>query len=239
MSDDKLGFLDEEATDAPVDEPEQVEEPEAVEVTGQAEPEAEEVETAEAETGEEEAAPPVADPEEHKATVPVTALQEERTKRQALERELAELRQRAAQQQQPQQPQPDFYDNPDEAVRRQITDATLKQSHFFATKEFGNELVQETIAYFDQNPHLSQQFLNEPSPFHAAVEFYQRQKVADEIGSDPDAYKAKLREELLAELQAQQPAPKPQAPPPSMARAPSAGREAITPGTAFDMLLPD
>ena len=239
MSDDKLGFLDEEATGAPVDEPEQVEEPEAVEVTGQAEPEAEEVETAEAETGEEEAAPPVADPEEHKATVPVTALQEERTKRQALERELAELRQRAAQQQQPQQPQPDFYDNPDEAVRQMIVNETLKQSKFLAERDFDKDIVAETVAYFDQNPHLSQQFLNEPSPYHAAVEFYQRQKVADEIGSDPDAYKAKLREELLAELQAQQPAPKPQAPPPSMARAPSAGREAITPGTAFDMLLPD
>jgi hypothetical protein len=127
-------------------------------------------------------------------------------------------------------------------LEQQFQQRLMQMSKFQAEREFGQETVKEAVAYFDQHPQQSQQFMSHPSPFHAAVEFYQRQKVASEIGSDPEAYKQKLREELRAELEAeltQSPKSKPKAPPPSMASAPAAGKEAITSGSAFDQLFPD
>ena len=118
----------------------------------------------------------------------------------------------------------------------------MQQSKFLAEREFGAETVNEAVAYFDKNPAASQQFMNHPSPFHAAVEFYQRQKTVEEIGADPEAYKASLREQIRAELEAELKTtvqPKPKAPPPSMASAPSSGQGGKSPGNGFDALFPE
>lgn len=249
MSDDKLDFLDEtseaeEIVEEPtVDEPEVEAAPEAVEP---------EPEVSEPETGEEEAAPPVAEVEEKPQAIPVTALLDEREKRQIAERKaedtarrLADMEARIRQEQQAkQQPAPDWYENPQEAaqhqamtIQQQMQSQRLEQSKFFASREFGADVVNEAIAYFDQNPQLSQQFVNEPSPFHSAVEFYNKQKFLTEVGENPDNYKeqlrAQIREELMAEM-ANPDSSKPKAPPPSMSNTPSTGRDAITPGNTFD-----
>lgn len=236
MADDKLDFLDEtQATEPEQDAPEAVE-PEQSAPEPIAEPEP---------TGEElEATPPVA-AEEKPNYIPVTALLDEREKRQKAERELEELRrwreQQERQSRQQQQPKPDFFDNPEQAISQHVTAVKLQQSRFLAEREFGEDLVKEAYAYFDQHPQESQALINHPSPFHAAVEHYRRQKFLAEV-NDPDkwreAERERIRQEILAEAQATQPS-KPNAPPPSMSKAPAAGGNAIAPGNAFDAMLPD
>lgn len=248
MSDkDKLEFL-EETQESP--EPEQ----EAETPTEPEQPEPEAVEAAEPEsTGEDvEAAPPVAEPESPQ-NVPLTVVLDEREKRQKAERELEQLRQwrqrQEAMQRQQQQKAPDWYENPEAAAQYQqqrfqqeMQAQTLRQSRFFAERDYGPELVNEAYAFFDENPHLSQQLLQEPSPFHAAVEFYKKQKFLRDVGDDPDAFiNARVEEELQKRLAAggvQSPS-KPKAPPASLSRAPASGRDAIAPGNAFDQMLPD
>lgn len=248
MDKDAIAFLDGET----VDEAEAVEvEAEAPEVEVEAKAEAEpEEQTGVEEPGE----PPSPEPEEPKA-IPVTALLDEREKRQEAQRRAEEADRRMRQLeaelrrlQQPKQEQPDWYEDPQKAaqfqshnLQQEFQAQKMQQSKFFAEREFGAETVNDAVAYFDRHPEQSRQFLSHPSPFHAAVEFYNRQKFVEEVGNDPEAYRAKLREELLAELQQnapQQPATsKPKSPPPSAAKAPSVGREAIAPGSTFDQLF--
>lgn len=228
MSDDKMNFLEEglEPT-ADVAEVEHVE-PEAVELAP--------------ETGEkpQDVPPTPAESREHFA--PVTALMDEREKRQeaqrqaeAYKKELDAMRQRS---QQP-QPKPDFYDDPDKALDHRINGVKLQQSKFFAEKEFGADLVQEAYAYFDQHPNESRDLMNHPSPFHAAVEHYKRQKFLSEV-NDPDQWRKseaeRIRAEVMAEIAAGSTS-RPNAPPPSMASAPSAGKDAISKGSAFDQVF--
>lgn len=240
MAKDKLDFLDETA-EREAEAPEPVEaEAEEAEAPQEAKAEAPEPEAEEA-TGEEEAAPPVAEDETQRA-IPVTALLDEREKRQKAERELEQLRQwRQEQEQKARQadtPKPDFFDNPEAAINQHVTQVKLQQSRFLAEREFGAELVNEAYAYFDQHPQESQALLEHPSPFHAAVEHYKRQKFLSEV-KDPDQWREQERERIRQEIMAEAQASKPSAPPPSMSKAPSTGRDAIAPGNAFDQMLPD
>jgi hypothetical protein len=235
MDADKLAFFeDEQEAEAP-----EAEQPEA---------EAKEPEQPEAESkGEPEAAPPAASEEKQSGQVPLVALLEEREKRQKIEREFEELRRWRAQQE-AQRQKPDFFENPEAALsqaqqqmQQQMVAERLRTSRFLAEREFGADLVKEAYAYFDQHPDQSQALINEPSPFHAAVEHYKRQKLLSEVGTDPEAYQARLREQIRKELEAElaQRAPqKPAAPPRSIASAPSAGGETTSPGSAFDELFP-
>lgn len=240
MDDDKLNFLDETSDEVETEEPEQVEE-----VAEQPEPEPEAVEAAE-DTGEEQAEPPSAE-DETQRHIPVTALLDEREKRQEAQRKadeaLARLQAYERQMQQMQQPQqkPDFFDNPEQVVQQQVTRVKLEQSQFLAEREFGKEAVEKAIAFFDDPANMaeSQRFINHPSPYHAAVEHVKRQKFLQEV-QDPDKWREqereRLRQEILAEAKA---TPKPKAPPPSMASAPARGGDAIAPGNAFDAMLGD
>lgn len=201
--------------------------------------------------GETEAAPPAVVEQEKPSAIPISALLDERDRRQKAEREAEELRQYKAriEAQQKAQPAPDFYADPDQRLayerqqfQQQFTAMKLQQSRFLAERDFGADTVNEAYAYFDQNPQLSHQFLAHPSPFHAAVEFYKRQRAVDEIGADPDAWKAKqmdsikeqLRAEIMAELQGSV-QPKPRIPG-SLASAPAAGKagEPRSRGSAYD-----
>jgi hypothetical protein len=223
MTDNPLDFLDETLDDQPQVEVEEAQAPEPE----QAEPKS---------TGE--IAEPPSAPEKETKEVPFVALMDEREKRQAAQRELEEIRKKMAEYernaQQPQQ-KPDFFENPEAVVQQHVNAVKLQQSKFLAEKEYGADLVAQAYAYFDEHPAESQQLVNHPSPFHAAVEHFQRQKKLAEIGADPDAYINAQVEARLAERLAQSPAPK--APPPSMSKAPSTGGERISPGSAFDELF--
>lgn len=184
--------------------------------------------------------PPVVEPKAE--PVPIQALLDERDKRQRAERDMEALRTRLADFESKQNPPPDIHEDPEarlsferQSFQRAMINTKLEQSRFFAEKDFGKDVVDSAMQYYDENPQLSHQFLNSPSPLHAAVEFYKRQKVADEVGLDPAAYRERLRAELLAEMQAQQPAQptatsKPRLPG-SLAAAPAAGKSSEPPAT--------
>lgn len=185
-------------------------------------------------TGAEEATPPVAEVKEEQPMAPIAAMLDEREKRQKAERELELMQQRLSrfEAQQQQQPPPDWFDDPVKAANHQqnlvmqhLYDQKLNQSRFFAEREFGAEIVAEAHAYFEQNPQQSHQFADHPSPFHSAVEFYKRQKVINEMGSDPDAWmkaqRAEIEAQIRQELQAPTPKPAPQTPPQSLSQAPA------------------
>lgn len=177
----------------------------------QPEPEVVEAETQAAE-------PESADASEQQPEAPTDAPKvepkaEEHMVPQAVVAELrAEIRALKAQQQPQAAPKaaPDVFDDPagyashmQEAVKASVTGTKLEMSRFMAEREFGKEAVDAAYEYFNQHPEQSQELLNHPSPFHAAVETFNRQRVASEIGSDPDAWMAKQREELRKEIEAE------------------------------------
>ena len=206
------------------------------------------------ETGEKKASPPDAESRH----VPITALLDEREKRQKLEAELAEHRrwreERERQARQPDQKAPDVLEDADgyarwqqQQTRQALLGARLEQSRFFAEREFGADLVKEAHAYFDAHPQESQQLLEHPSPFHAAVEHYKRQKFLAEV-QDPDKWRDSERERLRQEVEesvrkefeskVQSRPSTPPEPPRSLASAPSTGKEPTSPGNAFDAIFP-
>lgn len=154
--------------------------------------------------------PKAEEPKEDGKTVPLAALQAEREQARELKRRLEALEQQVKPKQEPEKA-PDAWEDPDkrfayegERIKAEFNARTLKQSRFFAERDFGKEEVDAAYAFFDANPHLSQSLVDEPSPFHAAVETYRKHKAVQEIGSDPEAYKAKLREEIRREFEAEQ-----------------------------------
>lgn len=203
-------------------------------------PEQEEAAPAEPEqeegTGEEEAAPPVA-AEETPKTAPLMALLDEREKRQNLERELADYKRREQQRQQEEaakraeQPAPDWYENPEQAFTHHLStyqakeeNRFLNQSQFLAEREYGKDFIAKAGQWVLQNPALRNEVMNHPSPWHAVAEAYKAHEAQQAIGPDPDAWMKAKEEELRAKILAevQQPS-KPRTPPPTMAKAPSAG----------------
>ena len=231
---DKLDFLNETA-DAP--EPEQQPEPQA-----------------EA-TGAQEAPPPVA-AEEIAKTIPITALLDEREKRQAAERKAEEAERRwqdvqrqIAQAQQPRKPT-DWFEKPDQAmqeriapVQMEILSTKLDTSELIAATQYGAETVETAKAAFLQevqkDPSLHQRVLQSRHPYDEVVKWHKRQAFMSQIGNDPDAYINARVEELLQQRLStvQTPPAHNSAPPPSLSKAPAAGSgEKSKPGSAFDAL---
>lgn len=129
---------------------------------------------------------------------------------------------------------PDFYENPEaalqyhvEPIQQALLSTKLESSRFMAEREFGKEVVEAAFAYFNDHPDQSHALLNHPSPFHAAVEEYNKNRVATEIGNDPEAWIAKreseLREKIEAELVAKQAKEAAAQAAPSMANVPGTG----------------
>ncbi len=179
-------------------EPEQ-EQPEAVEAveTEQEAPEAEEAAEPEIEATPEKE--PEAKPE---ATVPLAVFLEMR-------KDLQELKGIAMPKQAP-TPPPDVFEDPEgyqkhvgNLVQNVATSQKLELSRFMAEREFGKEQVDAMFQYFSEHPEQSQQLLSSPSPFHAGMEIFNKQRIAAEIGSDPDAYKAKIEAEIRQKLEAE------------------------------------
>lgn len=228
MSDgNELAFLEETQPEAP--EPEQAEEP-------QPEPEQPEA------TGEPEAEPPAAQ-EESTRPVPITALLDEREKRQEAqrkaeeyERKLKELERQIAARQ---QPPADFNANPQAVIEHRLLNERLNTSELVAANAHGADVVETAKAAFLEaarsDPLLLQQAHRQLHPYDFVVKWHKQQALLAQMGTDPDAWINAQVEARLQERLAQSPAPK--APPPSMARAPAAGREPTTPGNAFDALF--
>jgi hypothetical protein len=184
-----------EPTAAPAEVPEAAPSPEVPEAPeGAAEPEAN--------TPDPEPAP---EPAPEPTMVPVAVVQELRNELRAL---------KAAQPQPPETPAPDFYEDPQGAVRHQmqpiqneVLNMRLDMSQAMAEQQFGVDVVQKATdalaAAAQTNPGIAQSVMQAKSPYHEVVKWHQQQQVSAEIGSDPDAWKAKEREKIRAELQAE------------------------------------
>jgi hypothetical protein len=207
---------------------EEAAEPEAEETPPEAEPEAEEAEESEVETTATE-----------KKEWTLSAVLDEREKRQKAVAEAEELRKELAKYK-AEKPEDDISIFEDEkgfiARQKQETEVALRNtalnmSEAFAESVFGEEKVaaakQWMINEGIKSPYALEQFNAAKLPYHAAVKLYED----DQARRDPEAYKAKLREEILAELQEKKPKPST----PSLASKRSVGSK--TEAEDFDDLL--
>lgn len=178
-------------------------------------------------------------------TVPVAALHAERQKAKryteqvasfeqtlkdreaAWERRFSEMLTRLApQQQQPEQPPPDFFADPDAALSHRINPlmermqmveraSTLRASRAEAVAAYGRDAIAKMEADIEAamrggDPELvplREAMLRSDDPVGLAMSWHQRRTVLSEVGSDPAAYREKLKAEILAELQQQPAAP--------------------------------
>lgn len=151
------------------------------------------------------------------------AIREEREKRQTLERELEALKQQFQAVQQPKEPPappPSLWED-DQAWQQhfgqEVVTTAVQQATFNAKLDMSEMMVRqanpdfddvkaEFIALAEQNPQLVQQALADPHPWNKAYQIAKNHKTMAELGAtDLETLKAKLREELMAEMQAQPP----------------------------------
>ncbi|WP_186118278.1 hypothetical protein [Burkholderia gladioli] len=147
--------------------------------------------------------------------VPLKALEEERKGRQdwkekaiRFEEEIKHLR---AQHSQPQVPSNPEQRQPQQmSIEQALLNERMNVSEMMVRQQHGDAAVESMLETFQQavakNPALGAELAQQRHPWQWMYEQAQRMKAMEEIGSDPAAYRQKLRDELLAELQAQQPA---------------------------------
>jgi len=190
--------------------------------------------------------PPVAPepPPQPARTVPLPELMEERHKRQMAEREREaarrelELVQRFIEGQRQQQPPPPPIDpvtDPEGAFRalaerqaliaQRLEEQSLHQrantSEMLARRDHGDEKV-EAAVQAAVAAGINRNFMMQPDPYGALMRWHAAQQVAQEVGTDLQAYRqkveAEIRERLIAEARAAG-KPAPQNLPPSLSTA--------------------
>ena len=203
MSDELNAILNGE----PVKEPEA--DPKPAEQQAEAEAEGDDPEPVKGETPSEEGsqdAPPASE-ESNDKTVPLSALQAERTKRQETERRLQELEARDTQ---PAPPDPatdpqGAHDQLQASVQQSIFNERLNMSETMARQALGDEAVDQATEMFkaavEKNPALRQQLEAEQHPYGWLVNWAKREQAFADIG-DPDAWKEKVRGEIEAKFKA-------------------------------------
>lgn len=159
------------------------------------------------------AAPPAAPVEQPRAekTVPLKAVEDERRKRQELERKLAEY-EAAFQQQKQQQPAepPNWELEPSQAaqaMQAQIQTRLYQQAVYTSERILRQQHpdYDEAATVFAEvarnDSSLAAEVFQHPFPAEFAYQHGKRLMLLKEIGDDPEAYRQKLREQVLAELQ--------------------------------------
>jgi len=155
------------------------------------------------------------------------AIREEREKRQNLERELEALKRAIQEQQNPPEPPPSVFEDEQgwqahfgnqvvsTAVQQATLNAKLDMSEMMvrqANPDF-EEVKAEFLALAEQNPVLRHQALSDPHPWNKAYQIAKNHRAMQELGAtNLDDLKAKIRDELMAEMQAN-PAPRASVPP--------------------------
>lgn len=81
---------------------------------------------------------------------------------------------------------------------RRLSDA-LDMSERFARSEYGDDVVNAAFQLAQQSGILPQ-FVNQRDPYGTLVNWFNREMVYAEMGQDPQAYRNKVREEVLAEI---------------------------------------
>jgi len=187
--------------------------------------------------GEPEAVPPTA--KQEPGPIPIQALLDERERRQRAERELEELRRRAAPPPAP-PARPDLFEDPDAAldhIRQEFQQQLLQERLNFSVahaqtqyQDYGEKeaaFIAAVQAEARQDPHnqssLYRQMIADPNPASFAYRVGSQVLAMREIGPDPTAYKTRLVDDDalfqqmlekrgLTQQQLQQPAPSAPAP---------------------------
>jgi len=146
---------------------------------------------------------------------------QDRNWQQRVEQLVTQLQPKAAPQQ-----TPDFWEAPETAIDHRLSQAITPiqqalvaqregMSRMMASEKHGEEAVNEAYQALaalkaSSGPEFQAvygQVMSSPHPYGALVAWHGKQKVMSEIGSDPAAYREKLKAELLAEMNGgQQPA---------------------------------
>lgn len=162
--------------------------------------------------------------------VPITALLDERDKRKAMEQELERLR--AAQAPPQQQAVPDMFDDPegfaayqDQKVQAAVYAQNLRFSERLAAKEHGAETFAKAkewgIAQCDKDPMFNAKVAASDDPYEFVVSEWKREQIASQFNPDDFAqFQAWKAAQSAVQEQTKPPV---QAPPRSLASAPSAG----------------
>ena len=234
MSEDYSELLDkEDVTEVAV---ETAEEAEAVAEEVKAEEAETETETEEVET-EETTEEPEQTTGSEKEPWQLSAVLDEREKRQKAVAEADELRQKLKAYEQPED-EVSVYDDDYVTISEQKTQAALRNtelnmSQAFAEKEFGEEKVATVAEWFKkdgvQSPAALKRFNEAKLPFHELVKMYDD----DLIMRDPAAYKAELLAELRSEIENEK---KPEPSTPSLASSRSVGEKTISTDNFEDIL---
>ena len=237
MSEDYSELLDkEDVTEVAV---ETAEEAEAVAEEVKAEEAETETETEEVETEEttEETAEQTTGSE--KEPWQLSAVLDEREKRQKAVAEADELRQKLKAYEQPEdeisvfEDEQGFKNQQQNATQAALRNTELNMSQAFAEKEFGEEKVAAVAEWFKkdgvQSPAALKRFNEAKLPFHELVKMYDD----DLIMRDPAAYKAELLAELRSEIENEK---KPEPITPSLTKARSVGAASFTTEDAEDIL---
>lgn len=159
----------------------------------------------------------------------------ERRRRREAEQRIAALEAQIQQQQAPQTPPPSIWDDDQAAlahVRDDAVSVAVQQATFNARLDMSEMMTRQANADFDEvkakflelasiNPSLAQQALSDPHPWNKAYQIGKAAVKMEALGAvDVTDLEAKLREKIMAEQAAQQPAPAP-ALPNSLAGGPS------------------
>jgi hypothetical protein len=171
--------------------------------------------------GEEEGASPAPVEEPPFDHAAVKGERERRQKAEQRARELEEQIQALQQPQQPQEPQASIWEDDakwQEQFGTQVVNQAVNQATFNAKLDMSEMMVRQAHDDFDEikdkflelakeNPALTQQALSDPHPWNKAYQIAKNHSTMQELGAtDLEGMKAKLREELLAEMAAQTPA---------------------------------
>ena len=142
----------------------------------------------------------------------LSAVLDEREKRQKAVKEAEELRAELAKYKAQPEPDVSIFEDEKGFVERQKRDTevalrntALNMSEAFAESVFGADKVsaakQWMINEGIKSPYALEQFNSAKLPYHAAVKLYED----DMVRRDPEAFKAKLRDEIIAELKQEKP----------------------------------
>lgn len=174
--------------------------------------------------GEESASPaPVEEPPlEH------PALLGERKRRQAAEDERNALKEQLEQMQKPAEPTPNMWEDDEawqqhfgknlvgQAVTQATQQSTIKMSEMMMRQNFPDfeEMREKYIALERENPAIIPQVMNDPHPWKKAYDIAKNHTAMQDLGAtNIEDMKAKLREELMAEMAANTPATRQGLPP--------------------------
>jgi hypothetical protein len=160
-----------------------------------------------------EAAPPAVDKEEvetkEPGSIPLTALLDERQKRQESERREQDLKKQLEnlQAQKTALTEEDLEDpvRVYNLLNQQMLNERLMLSEqlLLATKEDGEEMLNYFVEkVVVENPALSAEMTRQQNPAAYAYKAAKQHKIATEVGTDPAAYEAKVRAKIMAELEA-------------------------------------